>query len=210
MGCGPFRFLIGAGATVALAGAGYYLTDAYGSAHRGEPTTQSAAPDVATLPTETPATAEQVANCQTQVDGVIKGQTIQFDSGTATIKADSAPLIDALATTLGPCAGTVIEVAGHTDLVGDEAANMTLSEQRANAVVQALVAKNVPTSRLAPKGYGETKPAQPGETEAANAANRRIDFAVRAVGAPVDAASADSAPVDSAAQPATTAPAPGQ
>lgn len=194
MGCGPFRFLIGAGATVALAGIGYYLTDAYGGAQGGQPTLESNAPEVATLPAtpaETPATAEQVASCQTEVDSVIKGQTIQFDSGTATIKADSVPLIDALATALAPCAGTVIEVAGHTDLVGDEAANMTLSEQRANAVVQALVAKNVPTSRLAPKGYGETKPAQPGEGEAANVANRRIEFAVRAVGA--DAAAPDAA-----------------
>lgn len=200
MGCGPFRFLIGAGATVALAGIGYYLTDAYGGEQGGQPALETNAPEVATLPAtpaETPATAEQVASCQTQVDGVIKGQTIQFDSGTATIKADSVPLIDALATALTPCAGTVIEVAGHTDLVGDEAANMTLSEQRANAVVQALVAKNVPTSRLAPKGYGETKPAQPGEAEAANVANRRIEFAVRAVGADAaapDAASAAPAP----------------
>lgn len=202
MGCGPFRFLIGAGATVALAGIGYYLTDAYGGAQGGQPALESNAPEVATLPAtpaETPASAEQVASCQTQVDGVIKGQTIQFDSGTATIKADSVPLIDALATALAPCAGTVIEVAGHTDLVGDEAANMTLSEQRANAVVQALVAKNVPTSRLAPKGYGETKPAQPGEGEAANVANRRIEFAVRAVGA-------DAAPVTAAPDAATAAP----
>lgn len=202
MGCGPFRFLIGAGATVALAGIGYYLTDAYGGAQGGQPTLESNAPEVATLPAtpaETPATAEQVASCQTQVDGVIKGQTIQFDSGTATIKADSVPLIDALATALTPCAGTVIEVAGHTDLVGDEAANMTLSEQRANAVVQALVAKNVPTSRLAPKGYGETKPAQPGEGEAANVANRRIEFAVRAVGA--DAAAGAAAPDAATAAP---------
>ena len=202
MGCGPFRFLIGAGATVALAGIGYYLTDSYGGAHGGQPAIENNAPEVATLPAETPATAEQVASCQTQVDGVIKGKTIQFDSGTATIKADSVPLIDALATTLAPCAGTVVEVAGHTDLVGDEAANMTLSEARANAVVQALVAKNVPTSRLAAKGYGETKPAQAGESEAANSANRRIEFAVSAVGA--------AAPDAAATTPATAAPATGQ
>lgn len=204
MGCGPFRFLIGAGATVALAGISYFLTDAYGTLHDTGPGVEAPMPDVATLPAapaETPASAEQVASCQTQVDGVIKGKTIQFDSGTATIKAESVPLIDALATALTPCAGTVIEVAGHTDLVGEEAANMRLSEERANAVVQALVAKNVPTSRLAPKGYGETKPAQPGEAEPANIANRRIEFAVRAVGS--DAAAG-------AAAPATTAPATGQ
>jgi OmpA-OmpF porin, OOP family len=130
---------------------------------------------VAVAPAGPPATAAQVKDCQADVDGVIKGKTIQFDTGAATIKAESQPLIDALAGTLAACGGTSVEVAGHTDVRGNDAANMRLSEERANAVVQALVAKNIPASRLLPRGYGETKP-----LGADDAANRRIEFAVAA------------------------------
>lgn len=180
MSCGPLRFLIGAGATAALAGLGYFLTGGYG----GHAVPAPAAPtEVAAAPAETPASVEEIKNCQAEVDTTIKGKTIQFDSGTAVIKAESQPLIDAMAQVLTPCDGTQVEVAGHTDLTGNDAANMRLSEERANAVVQALVAKGVPNVRLLPKGYGETKPAMPGMTAAANAANRRIEFAVGAAGA---------------------------
>jgi OmpA-OmpF porin, OOP family len=138
------------------------------------------ADDAAAAPTvnvdQTPATVEAVKNCQTDVDKVIAGKVIQFDSGAATIKAESQPLIDALAAELGECAGTTVEVAGHTDLTGGDAANQRLSEERANSVVAALVAKGLPGGRLLPKGFGETKPKATGMDEAANATNRRIEF----------------------------------
>lgn len=133
---------------------------------------------------QTPATAEAVKNCQADVDAVITGKTINFDSGAATIKAESQALIDALAAELGQCAGTTVEVAGHTDTTGGDAANLALSEARAGSVVAALVAKGTPAERFAPKGYGQTKPKMPGSDEAANAANRRIEFAVASAAAP--------------------------
>lgn len=197
MGCGPLRFLIGAGATAALAGIGFYLTDGYAATQFVEEEVVEAvdAPDVATedaAPVEAPASAAQVQDCQAKVTAAINGKTIEFDTGTAVLKADTAPLIDAIGAALAPCAGTMIEVAGHTDTRGDDAANMQLSEQRANTVVQALAAKNVPVSRMVAKGYGETKPAQPGESAAANQANRRIEFTVSAAGG---TAQAPAAPV---------------
>jgi OmpA-OmpF porin, OOP family len=136
-----------------------------------------------------PATAAQVKDCQADVDGVIKGKTIQFDTAAATIKPESQALIDALAGALAACAGTTVEVAGHTDVRGDADKNMRLSEERANSVVAALVAKNIPASRLMPKGFGETKP-----LGADDAANRRIEFAVAAAGAAAPAAAPASAP----------------
>lgn len=138
----------------------------------------SPAPAPVTAAPEAPATAEAVASCQTGVDSVIKGKTINFTSGGATIAVDSQALIDAVAASLKDCAGTVIEVAGHTDTTGGDAPNQRLSEERANSVVQALVAKGVPSERLLPKGYGESKPLDPASTAEANAKNRRIEFTV--------------------------------
>lgn len=197
MGCGPLRFLVGAGATAALAGIGFYLTDGYAATQIIDEIIDVEVPEVATepaAPTEAPASAEMVQDCQAKVTAAINGKTIEFDTGTAVLKAESAPLIDAIGAALAPCAGTMIEVAGHTDTRGDDAANMRLSEQRANTVVQALAAKNVPVSRMVAKGYGETKPAQAGESAAANQANRRIEFAVSAAGAPDAAPAAAPAP----------------
>lgn len=135
-------------------------------------------PIVAPPIAEAPATAEAVKSCQRGVDEVIKGKTINFTSGGAAIAVDSQPLIDAVAASLKDCAGTVIEVAGHTDTTGGDAANQRLSEERANSVVQTLVAKGVPAERLAPKGFGETKPLDPAVNAAAHAKNRRIEFTV--------------------------------
>jgi OmpA-OmpF porin, OOP family len=140
---------------------------------------------------EVPATVEAVKSCQADVDKVIAGKTINFESSKAIIKADSLPLLDALAAASKDCAGTRIEVAGHTDQQGGDAANLRLSEERANAVVVALSERGVPKERLLPKGYGETKLLDQASTSEALAKNRRIEFSVAA-------AAADAAP----AQPA--------
>ena len=147
--------------------------------------------------TEAPATAAAVGNCQAAVDTAINGQTIQFDSGMASIKAESEPLLAAIATALTPCTGTVVEVAGHTDARGSQATNAALSQARADAVVAALTARSVPADRLTAHGYGFSRLKVQGTSAAANAANRRIEFSVAGAGA-------------SAAAPAAAAPAAGE
>lgn len=132
---------------------------------------------------EKPATAEAVANCQTKVDAIITGKTINFSSGGSAIAPESLALIESLANELKACAGTSVEVAGHTDKSGGDAANQRLSENRANSVVEALVQRGVPVQRLIPKGYGETTPVDPADTPAAYAKNRRIEFKVAATAA---------------------------
>ncbi len=132
---------------------------------------------------EAPATAATVANCQTDVDAAIKGKTINFATGRAEIAADSLPLVATLAKALSACAGTSVEVSGHTDRTGNPAANQTLSEARAQAVVALLAKDGVPTARLTAKGYGATKLLDEGLTPVANAANRRIEFSVASTGA---------------------------
>lgn len=71
-----------------------------------------------------------------------------------------------------------IEVSGHTDNTGDKKANMILSEQRAKAVVNFLVEKGIPTSRMTYKGYGDSKPVATNDTEEGKAKNRRTEFSI--------------------------------
>ncbi len=121
---------------------------------------------------------EAVVNCQAGVDAAVKGKTINFESGKAAIKADSMSLIDDLAKAEKACAGTVVEVAGHTDQQGDDASNMTLSQARADAVVAELAKRGVTKEQMTAKGYGETKLLDTATTPEALAKNRRIEFTV--------------------------------
>ena len=177
------KIIIGALATTAVA---WWL---HGPMQFGEKCAASAAAPAALTPSpaasapEAPATAEAIVSCQTKVDGVITGKAINFVTGGAAIAPDSLALIEALATELKACAGTAVEVAGHTDVTGGTAANQRLSEERANSVVSALVERGVPTQRLLPKGLGETAPLDAAMNSAAHAKNRRIEFKVAATGA---------------------------
>jgi len=73
-----------------------------------------------------------------------------------------------------------IDINGHTDNVGDHQSNIALSENRARTVFQYLVSKDIAPSRLAYKGFGETKPVASNDTEAGRAKNRRTVFVVTA------------------------------
>ncbi|MDX1573969.1 MAG: OmpA family protein [Methylophaga sp.] len=71
-----------------------------------------------------------------------------------------------------------VRVEGHTDSIGTEQYNMDLSQRRAEAVVDYLVANGVNATRLIPVGMGENYPVASNETEAGRAENRRVDFVV--------------------------------
>ncbi len=131
--------------------------------------------DVAPAPVATPAA---VASCQSNVDAVVKGKTINFANAAASLSPDSIALIDALAASLKDCAGTVVEIAGHTDARGNDAANQALSERRAQTVEAALAARGVAAASMIAKGYGETRPVEIATTAAADAKNRRIEFTI--------------------------------
>jgi OmpA-OmpF porin, OOP family len=153
--------------------------------------TAAVAPD---KPAEAPATAEAVASCQTGVNAVISEKKINFGSGNAVITEFSKPTVDAVAAAVKDCAGTQIEVGGHTDQMGDDASNQKLSEDRANAVVAALVERGVPKERMTAKGYGETKLLDTATSREALAKNRRIEFGVAISGAAASETPATTAP----------------
>ena len=71
-----------------------------------------------------------------------------------------------------------VAIHGHTDNVGDDEANMVLSENRAKAVYDFLVKKGVPAERLSYKGFGETKPLFDNSTESGRSKNRRTEFLI--------------------------------
>lgn len=72
-----------------------------------------------------------------------------------------------------------VRVEGHTDSIGSDAYNMTLSQKRAQAVVNYLVERGVDGSSLVPVGMGEGYPVASNDTEEGRAANRRVDFVVK-------------------------------
>jgi outer membrane protein OmpA-like peptidoglycan-associated protein len=105
---------------------------------------------------------------------------VMFKSGSAEIDERSAPLLSEIADVLlrNPQAAHV-RVEGHTDNVGDPAANLALSQQRAEAVVQWLVSAGVGSDRLEAKGYGDSRPLVPNLTPGNRARNRRVQFMVK-------------------------------
>lgn len=68
------------------------------------------------------------------------------------------------------------EIAGHTDNTGEAAHNLTLSQQRADAVKSQLVKMGVDASRLTTKGFGDTHPVSDNDTPEGKANNRRVEF----------------------------------
>lgn len=126
------------------------------------------------------ATEEEVATCQTGVDGIMEGKTINFASGNATIDQASLGLVDTLATALKDCAGMTVAVGGHTDATGSDAVNQPLSQARADAVAAALTERGVEAGRVTATGYGSSQPKVEGMSAEANAANRRIEFTLSA------------------------------
>lgn len=103
---------------------------------------------------------------------------LHFDFNRATLRADSAPVIDRLQGLLKADASLALEVQGHTDNVGGATYNQTLSEARASAVVEALVARGVAPARLSARGYGLRVPVESNATDAGRARNRRVEIVV--------------------------------
>ncbi|MCA0238303.1 MAG: OmpA family protein [Bacteroidetes bacterium] len=103
---------------------------------------------------------------------------VNFETGSSALTADSRYELDNLVTAMTTYPSLVIEVAGHTDNVGDPAANLTLSGQRAASVAKYLTDRGIPASRLRPRGYGDTKPVAENDTEENRAKNRRTEFTI--------------------------------
>ena len=99
---------------------------------------------------------------------------LAFDSDSAVLTLGSNEQLDTIATILRAYPRANVTVAGHTDSVGSEAANLALSRARADAVAARLTADGVPSDRVHAKGYGSQRPMADNSTEAGRAQNRRV------------------------------------
>ena len=111
------------------------------------------------------------------------GQTIQlnniyFEFNKAQLLPESFPELDKVVDFLKQTPTIEIELSGHTDNVGSDDYNMTLSQKRADAVKDYLVSKGIAANRLQSKGYGKTKPIATNATESGREQNRRVEFTI--------------------------------
>ncbi|MET0654321.1 MAG: OmpA family protein [Pseudoxanthomonas sp.] len=103
---------------------------------------------------------------------------VTFDFGKANLKSQFYPALDNVASTLAQYNQTIVEVSGHTDSVGSDAANQTLSVQRANSVGNYLIGKGLVRERFEIVGFGESRPVASNDTDSGRALNRRVEIRV--------------------------------
>jgi len=103
---------------------------------------------------------------------------IFFDTNKFDLKPESIAELQKLVEFLTVNPTVHIEISGHTDNVGNDQINQTLSENRAKSVYQYLIANKVDASRLVYKGYGKTQPIAPNDNEDSRKSNRRTEFKI--------------------------------
>ncbi|SFI12176.1 OmpA family protein [Albimonas pacifica] len=114
--------------------------------------------------------------CIEDLQGAVDAAPIQFDPGAARVARESLGTLDELASILERCRGLTVEIGGHTDSQGRESTNQALSRSRAEAVLEGLFARGVPSGRMLARGYGESRPIADNGSEEGRALNRRIAF----------------------------------
>jgi OOP family OmpA-OmpF porin len=130
---------------------------------------RTAPPPAATTPEATPAPAPEPEPEHLVLEGIL------FETGSATLEAESGPRLDLVVEYMTHRPSVRVRIAGHTDNVGVPARNLALSEDRAEAVRDYLVAHGIDASRVEAVGYGDSEPVASNDTEEGRRENRRIE-----------------------------------
>lgn len=101
---------------------------------------------------------------------------ITFDIDKSDLKPESMGTLNMIVGVLKANPDLKFEIDGHTDNTGEAAHNLTLSQQRADAVQTQLIKMGIDASRLTTKGFGDTKPIDSNDTPEGKANNRRVEF----------------------------------
>jgi outer membrane protein OmpA-like peptidoglycan-associated protein len=101
---------------------------------------------------------------------------ILFETGKSDIQQESLPIVDQIFELMKSDATIKISIEGHTDNVGDAASNKKLSNDRAKAVMDALIAKGIDKIRMSFVGWGQEKPVADNRSEEGRVQNRRVEI----------------------------------
>jgi OOP family OmpA-OmpF porin len=134
-----------------------------------EPETRNGFEDTDGCPDAVP---EEVAKFNGKITG------ITFDTGKATIRRTSLPVLDEAVRVLTEHPSVRIEISGHTDDTGTPERNLELSKQRADSVASYLEGMGIAPERMTTVGRGQDVPIDTNETKAGRANNRRIEFRI--------------------------------
>lgn len=111
---------------------------------------------------------------QSKARGVLKGVT--FKTGSPELVENAKTVLDGVAEELKKFPEVKVEVQGHSDSMGNEAFNLSLSQKRAQSVVDYLASQGVPAAQLTAKGYGQSAPIADNKTADGRAKNRRVEL----------------------------------
>jgi outer membrane protein OmpA-like peptidoglycan-associated protein len=103
---------------------------------------------------------------------------VNFDSGKSSLRAESFKSLNELVDYLKLKPKMVIEIAGHTDNIGNSEVNLKLSQERANTVKAYLLKKGIPASRVKAQGYGDNEPISSNDTPEGRQQNRRTEVRI--------------------------------
>ena len=129
----------------------------------------------ASAPAATPAPA-LIPQKLAQFVGKLEG--VRFMPNQPVLLPQSFPVLNKVAEALKESPTLRVEISGHTDNIGAEAQNQTLSQQRAETVKTYLESKGVEAARLTAVGFGATRPIADNNTETGRAQNRRVELRV--------------------------------
>lgn len=101
---------------------------------------------------------------------------IHFDTNKSDIRPDARPAMAQVVALMKAQPALKLSIEGHTDNVGQDAANLVLSQARAGAVVAAVVAQGIDASRLRSTGHGASRPVADNATASGRALNRRVEL----------------------------------